>query len=154
MKISGSYTFHAPPQLVWDSMHDPDALRACLPGLTSIDNTEEGFRFETEPGALGSETPTAGTIRVQAEEPPTTCTLAVEAQGSRGALTGHATVTLARDAAGNTSARWSGEGKLSGALGGLGGFFLGGMVRRAIEGFCASLDAELQVRQQPGQAAS
>ena len=37
MNITGSYTFDAPPQAVWDLLIDIDAVAACLPGCESMD---------------------------------------------------------------------------------------------------------------------
>ena len=32
MDISGSYTFNAPPDRVWDVLMTPDAIASCIPG--------------------------------------------------------------------------------------------------------------------------
>ena len=36
MKISGSYTLSAPPDLVWNALFDPDTLKRAMPGCESV----------------------------------------------------------------------------------------------------------------------
>ena len=37
MKVTGSYTFDADVQTVWDSMLSPDVLSGCIPGCDRFD---------------------------------------------------------------------------------------------------------------------
>ena len=37
MDITGSYTFAAPPERVWDLMMDPAAIASCIPGCEALE---------------------------------------------------------------------------------------------------------------------
>ncbi|HLG71586.1 MAG TPA: SRPBCC domain-containing protein, partial [Chloroflexota bacterium] len=39
MKLDGSYSFDAPRQLVWDTLQDPEALKKCIPGVETFEQT-------------------------------------------------------------------------------------------------------------------
>ena len=37
MDITGSYTFNAPPERVWDLLMDPGAIASCIPGCNKLE---------------------------------------------------------------------------------------------------------------------
>ena len=37
MEISGSYTFNAPPDRVWDLLMDPAVISSCIPGCDKFE---------------------------------------------------------------------------------------------------------------------
>ena len=41
MKLSGSYTFDAPPEQVWALLLSPDSLKSCVPGCEKLEPTGE-----------------------------------------------------------------------------------------------------------------
>jgi carbon monoxide dehydrogenase subunit G len=41
MIIEGKFTLKAPIQLLWDTLLDPETLRACIPGAEKIDRLDE-----------------------------------------------------------------------------------------------------------------
>jgi carbon monoxide dehydrogenase subunit G len=41
MDFKGAYTIAAPPDMIWAALHDPDILKACIPGAESVSRVSE-----------------------------------------------------------------------------------------------------------------
>ena len=53
MDITGTYTFNAPPERVWNLLMDPEALAGCIPGCEQLapagEDIAEKFALFSEP---------------------------------------------------------------------------------------------------------
>ena len=46
MKITGSYEFDAPAEIVWESLTNPEKLAGCIPGCEGLEPVgDEDYRF-------------------------------------------------------------------------------------------------------------
>lgn len=95
MDISGRYPFPAPPELVWETICDPEALKACIPQCTDIKQLsptawEGQARVKVGPFGVNFE----GFITLLNMNPPHSYTLAITAKSWVGTSEGHADVVL------------------------------------------------------------
>ncbi|MGI4976357.1 MAG: CoxG family protein [Janthinobacterium lividum] len=97
MEITGERRVPSPRSKVWASLNDAQVLRACLPGVQSLEQvspTEFRARSEARVGPVS--TPVAWTVRRTAAEEMTSATWALDGKaGEHGSLSGTATVRLA-----------------------------------------------------------
>ncbi|ACZ43134.1 carbon monoxide dehydrogenase subunit G [Thermobaculum terrenum ATCC BAA-798] len=120
MKLDGSYTMHAPRQLVFETLQDPEALRGCLPGVESFEAVGDG-RYEAtgKAGVAGIRGSYSGTVILTDQKPPESYQLSAEGSFSGGRVTGTATITLV-DQGDKTVINYIGEAQLSGPLASVG----------------------------------
>ncbi len=97
MEITGERRVPSPRSKVWASLNDAQVLRACLPGVQSLEQvspTEFRARSEARVGPVA--TPVAWTVRRVAAQEMTSATYALDGQaGEHGSLAGTATIGLA-----------------------------------------------------------
>lgn len=95
MDVTGSYTFSAPPDRVWDLLMDPEAIAACIPGCNSLEpDGDDRFRANLTV-ALAAITGTyEGTVILSEKAPTSSYRLSVEGQGRPGFVKGSATISL------------------------------------------------------------
>ena len=83
MDVSGSHTFAAPRERVWNVLLDPDALRASLPSTKEFREVAADDYEATMSVGIGAIKGTySGKVQVRDKEPPTRYRLLVE--GKRG----------------------------------------------------------------------
>ena len=98
MEISGSYTFDAPPELVWSLLHDPVAMKQALPGCEYFHLHADGkyhisLAMPSGPFSGGYE----GIVTRLGEQSGETITLAITGSGPEVVLAGEGTLTLKGD---------------------------------------------------------
>ena len=95
MQISGTYTFDAPPERVWDLLMDTDAIAACLPGCRGFRPLgDDRYEAELAAGVAAVSGEFKATIALVDRQPPRSYTLRVDAIGRPGFVKGEALVTL------------------------------------------------------------
>lgn len=100
MDISGSYTFHAPPDRVWGLLMDPAAIASCIPGCDRLEPDGEDRYSATLTVALAAITGTyEGTVVITEKAPPSSYRLSVEGQGKAGFVKGNAVIALRAEGA-------------------------------------------------------
>src|ERR1700761_7555543 len=104
MQMTGQESVGAPRQRVWDSLHDPEILRQCLPGCQSLTReSDERMRatVEIRIGPIGARF--NGTVALSEIDPRNSYTMTMEGQGGTvGSARSTAKVRLADDNNGNT----------------------------------------------------
>jgi hypothetical protein len=95
MDISGTYTFDAAPDRVWDVLMDTAAIAACIPGCEQLEaDGDDRYRARLSV-ALAAITGTyEGTIVISNKVPHESYRLSVEGQGKPGFARGTVTVRL------------------------------------------------------------
>ncbi len=127
MKLSGTYTFDAEQQAVWNVLMDPQAIAKALPGvdaLVPIAGEQQAWKANAKIGIAGISGTFAGIIRMSDEQPPQQYRLSVSGEGQQSVIGGNALITLS--AAGNkTKLDWTGEANISGKLASIGQRLIG-----------------------------
>lgn len=110
----------APRERVYQTLSDPAALRHCLPGCETFEETAPG-RFETtlKAGIAGIKGTFTGTVILSEQHPPESYTLAVEGSFSGGFVKGIASISLTADGD-KTMVGYAGDGQISGPLASVG----------------------------------
>ena len=93
MEISGSYTFNAPPDRVWDLLMDPAVISSCIPGCERFEPDGEDRYNVTLTVGLAAITGTYnGTVVLAEKVPHTSYRLVVEGQGRPGFVKGSSAI--------------------------------------------------------------
>src|SRR5258705_10377934 len=114
MEISGSYTFNAAPDRVWDLLMDPAVISSCIPGCDRFEPDGADRYNVTLTVGLAAITGTYnGTVVLTDMIPNTSYGLVMEGQGRPGFVKGPAAISLPGDGA-PTAGRVSGTGQSAG----------------------------------------
>ena len=100
MDISGSYSFNAPPQRVWDLLMDPTVIASCIPGCEQLEpDGDDRYRARLKVALAAITGSYDGTVTLSEKAAPNSYRLTVEGQGKPGFVKGNATITLRADGA-------------------------------------------------------
>jgi carbon monoxide dehydrogenase subunit G len=135
MDLNGTQKFAAPPQTVWNALHDDTILKNSIPAAESI--AWQGDSAVTVSGGVG---PIKGTLTAQVVEqtPPSHMKFAV----NRTQVNGTLTVDLAPDGAG-TLLTYSGTVNGSGAVG-AGLAMAQGLIKGQVDQFFSRLEGQIK----------
>lgn len=135
MELNGTQKFAAPPQTVWNALHNDTILKNSAPAAESIAWQGDGAVMVS--GGIG---PIKGSLTAQVAEqtPPTHLKLAV----NRTQINGTLTVDLAPDGAG-TLLTYSGSLNASGALS-AGLAMAHGLIKGQIDQFFSRLEGQVK----------
>lgn len=150
MEVTGTYSFDAPIEAVWQLLMDPGAIAACLPGIESLTPIgEDRYEAKMTVGVAAITASYQGTIAIVDKTPHTSYRMTVEGRGKPGFVTGDATVTLASNAA-QTMVTIAGAVQVGGAIAGVGQRLLGGASRMMMDRFFNCLRERLAHGQPQG----
>jgi uncharacterized protein len=96
VRFTGGRTFSAPRAAVFDAIHDPTVLLACIPGCAAAERvspTEYRARLALQVAAIGGSYELR--VRVVDADRPAACRLEGRLDGRSGTITGRATIALA-----------------------------------------------------------
>jgi uncharacterized protein len=100
MDITGTYTFNAPPDKVWDLLMDPAVIASCIPGCEALDPAgDDRYRARLNVGLAAITGTYEGMVAITDKTPHTSYRLTVEGQGKPGFVKGNATISLRADGA-------------------------------------------------------
>ena len=143
MEISGSYTFNAPPDRVWELLMNPAVLSSCIPGCERFEPDGEDRYNVTLTVALAAITGTYnGTVILTEKIPPASYRLLVEGQGRPGFLKGSSAVTLKAEGA-STIVDVSASVQTGGPIARVGQRLIGGVAKMMLDRFFACLQSKL-----------
>jgi carbon monoxide dehydrogenase subunit G len=142
MDISGSYTFNAPPERVWDLLMNPDVIASCIPGCDKFEPDGEDRYKATLTVALAAITGTyAGTVTLTDKIAPTSYRLVAEGQGRPGFVKGSSQIAL-RAENGNTVVDVSGTVQTGGPIARVGQRLIGSVSKMMLDRFFACLKSK------------
>ncbi len=153
MKLDGSYSFDAPRDIVWDILQDPVALRNCIPGVETFEQTgPDEYSATIRMGVASIKGTYTSKIRVFDQERPSHYKLAIEAQGKPGFVRGDALVELKEEAPSKTTVLWSGDGTIAGPIATVGQRIMSGVAKMTIDQLWKSMDEQIRTlgRTNPG----
>ncbi|NOX63597.1 MAG: carbon monoxide dehydrogenase subunit G [Chloroflexi bacterium] len=153
MEISGTYTFQAPRQAVWDAIMDPDALSQILPGCESLERVAEN-EFK---GALNVRVGPVqgrfmGKVTLSELNEPESFHMVLDGRGAAGFVRGQGEARL-EEKDGATVLTYSGEAQVGGRIAGVGQRMLDTTARSLTRQSLESLDKLIQHRLHPVEAA-
>lgn len=145
MDISGSYSFAAAPERVWDLLMDPASISSCIPGCDGFEpDAHEPDRYRVRlTVALAAMTGTYdGTVVLSDKVAPASYRLTAEGQGRPGGLSGTAAITLRADGAA-TMVDVQATVHTRGPIARLGQRLIGSVSRMMMDRFFACLQSKL-----------
>ena len=116
MDLSASYTFAAPPAVVWNLLNDMEVVASCLPGCDRLEPIgEDKYRAELTLAVAAVSGRYSGTVTILDKRPPGSYRLVVEGTGKSGFVKGEATVELVEEQ-GSTIVNVKGEAQVGGLI--------------------------------------
>jgi uncharacterized protein len=142
MDISGSYTFNAPPERVWNMLMDPAVIASCIPGCDRLEPTGEDRYRASLTVALAAITGSyEGTVQISDKVVNESYRLMVEGQGKPGFVKGNAAIALRPDGA-TTIVDVKGTVETGGPIARLGQRLIGNVSRMMQDRFFACLQGK------------
>ena len=143
MDISGTYTFNAPPQRVWDLLMDPAIISACIPGCETLEPAgDDRYHARLNVGLAAITGTYDGTVVISDKVPHQSYRLTVEGQGKPGFVKGNAEISLREDGP-NTVVDVGGTVQTGGPIARLGQRLIGGVSKMMQDRFFACLQGKL-----------
>jgi carbon monoxide dehydrogenase subunit G len=143
MDISGSYTFNAPPDRVWDLLMDSAVLSSCIPGCERFEPDGEDRYNVTLTVGLAAITGTYnGTVVLAEKSPHSSYRLVVEGQGRPGFVKGSSAIALRAEGA-MTVVDVTGSVQTGGPIARLGQRLIGGVAKMMLDRFFTCLQGKL-----------
>src|SRR5205085_9283379 len=95
MDLSGSYSFAAPAQKVWELLIDPDVVASCMPGCQGlVPLGDDRYRASLSMAVAAVSGQYTGTVAILDKVPPQSFRLAVDGSGKAGFVKGEARIEL------------------------------------------------------------
>lgn len=143
MDVTGSYSFNATPDRVWDLMLDPVEIAACIPGCEALEpDGPDRYRAKITIGLAAITGTYEGTVVIAEKIEKSSYRLAVEGQGKPGFVKGSATITLRGDGA-STVVDVTGTVQTGGAIARLGQRLIGAAAKMMQDRFFACMQGKL-----------
>jgi hypothetical protein len=141
MEINGSHKFAAPPQAVWDALHNNTILKNAVPGADQV--SWEGDNAITFHGSVGAGPVNLGTVTVTAQVVEQQAPSHLKIGINRSVASGTVTVDIAPDGAGSLLT-YTANMQLSGAVAAADNPIGRKFVDSQIGGVFNKLDAQIQ----------
>ena len=144
MDVTGSYSFNATPDRVWDLMMDPAAIASCIPGCEALEpDGPDRYRAKITMGLAAITGTYEGTVVITEKIEKSSYRLSVEGQGKPGFVKGDAAITLRADGAG-TIVELTAAVQTGGAIARLGQRLIGAAAKMMQDRFFACMQAKLR----------
>jgi len=136
MDLSGEYRIAAPRAQVWAALNDTEVLRACIPGVESLERLSETEFKATVKAKVGPVSARfTGKVTLADLDPPNGYTIAGEGQGGvAGFAKGSAKVRLTDDADG-TLLSYNANAQVGGKLAQVGSRLIAGTAKKLADDF-------------------
>jgi len=143
MNIQGEHWLSAPPQVVWDSLHDEETLRATIPGCQELTRTAPNvFTGAASVGIGVIKGLYRGTLELLEEEPFSGAKIRIETRSGHAEIRGSGSVQLeASD--GGTLVKYEGEARITGMLAAVGQRLLPSASKALTEAFLKNVEQKL-----------
>ena len=145
MEMTGTRDIAAPRETVWAALNDPEVLRDCIPGCTSLTgSSEDGFEAVVKQKVGPVSATFAGSVALSDVRAPESYRISGEGKGGvAGFAKGGADVTLA-EIDGGTRLDYRVQATVGGKIAQLGGRLIDGVASRLAEQFFASFKARVE----------
>jgi carbon monoxide dehydrogenase subunit G len=144
MEIRGEHWLPASPEVVWETLHDVDALRATIPGCKELTQTAANcFEGSASVGIGVIKGLYKGGIQLDLEKPYSEACLTVNARSGHAEIRGSGDIFLEPSREG-TIVRYRGEAKISGPLAAVGQRLLPSATKSLTESFLRNVEELLR----------
>lgn len=144
MEISGSYSFSATRERVWNLILDPDAIKSCIPGCETLEpDGDNRYRAKITLGIAAIVGTYDGIVVISDKAEHESYKLSVEGQGKPGFVKGEAAISLIEDG-GTTTVNVAGTVQTGGAIARLGQRLIGSAARMMQDRFFACMQEKLK----------
>ena len=146
MEITGTYTFNASPERVWNLLMDPAVLSSCIPGCDKFDPTGDDRYTVTLTVGLAAITGTySGTVQLVDQVPHSSYRLIVEGQGRPGFVKGSSAIALT-PGGDTTQVDVTADVQTGGLIARVGQRMIGGVAKMMMDRFFGCLQGKLDSR--------
>jgi uncharacterized protein len=146
MEISGTYTFNAPPERVWNLLMDPAVLSSCIPGCDRFDPDGDNRYTVTLTVGLAAITGTySGVVLLVDQVPHSSYRLVVEGQGRPGFVKGSSAIALKPDGDA-TLVEVTAHVQTGGLIARVGQRMIGGVAKMMMDRFFACLQGKVETK--------
>jgi len=143
MDITGSYTFNAPPDRVWNLLMDPAVIASCIPGCEKLEPVgEDSFRASLTIALAAITGSYQGTVQITDKVPHESYRLTVQGQGKPGFVKGNAAIALRPDGA-TTMVDVKGTVETGGPIARLGQWLIGNVSKMMQDRFFSCLQGKI-----------
>jgi uncharacterized protein len=143
MKIAGTTLLSAPPDRVFEALHDPSVLVATIPGVQSLEQVESNrYRMIIVAGVASIKGAYDGEVTLADQQAPSSFVLRAKGAGAPGTVDATVRVTLAEEGAG-TRLTYEADADVGGMVGGVGQRMLTGVSKKMAGEFFGKVDAVL-----------
>jgi uncharacterized protein len=143
MEISGTYTFNAQPERVWNLLMDPAVLSSCIPGCDRFEPTGDNSYTVTLTVGIAAITGTyTGSVHLVDQMPHTSYRLIVEGQGRPGFVKGSSAVALKADGDA-TEVTVTADVQTGGVIARVGQRLIGGVAKMMMDRFFGCLQSKI-----------
>jgi carbon monoxide dehydrogenase subunit G len=143
MDITGSYTFNAPPDRVWNLLMDAEVIASCIPGCHKLEPLGvDRYRASLTVALAAITGRYEGTVHITDKVLQSSYRLTVEGQGKPGFVKGNAVIALRPDGA-VTVVDVSGTVETGGPIARLGQRLIGNVSKMMQDRFFACLQGKL-----------
>src|SRR5690625_1324212 len=151
MEMSGEQRIPAPREVVWETLNNPEVLRASIPGCEELERNEadDGFDAKVRAKVGPVNARFGGTVVLTDINPPESYTISGEGKGgSAGFARGSAKVQLTEDGSA-TLLSYAVEARVGGKLAQLGSRLIDGTARKMADDFFSRFSEIVQERSGP-----
>lgn len=143
MKLEGAYTIHAPREVVWKQLLNPEVLARAIPGCEKLEPNPDGsYNAELKMGIAMVRGTYRGRVEILDQTPPEHFRMKIEGQGSGGFLKGEGTLTLT--GSGNeTLISYTGEAQVGGLFASVGQRMILSAARQVVEQFFQAFEKQV-----------
>jgi carbon monoxide dehydrogenase subunit G len=143
MHLSGSYTFKAPLQLVWDTLLGPDTIAKCMPGCEQFTQIGPDEYQATMRIGIGPVKGTySGKIKLVDQQPPYSYRMEVEGGGAPGHVTGAGVMRL-QENGGAVVVAYEGDAQVTGKIASVGQRLLTPIAKQMINQFFKCMEGKI-----------
>jgi uncharacterized protein len=148
MEIQGEHWLSAAPQVVWDSLHHEETLRATIPGCQELTQTAPNvFTGAARVGIGVIKGLYHGSLELTEEEPYSGATIEIDARSGHAEIHGTGKVRL-QPSEGGTMVTYEAEAHINGMLAAVGQRLLPSASKSLIAAFLKNVEQELSRQSQ------
>ena len=141
MRVNGSAVLHAPADVVYATLNDPDVLSATIPGCRSLTPLgQDRYAMSVTAGVASITGTYQGEVALTDQRPPGSFVLHAKGSGTPGTVDTTVQVTLTDDGPGQTRLDYAADAAVGGMIGGVGQRMLAGVAKKMAGQFFANVD--------------
>jgi carbon monoxide dehydrogenase subunit G len=147
LNIQGEHWLPAPPQVVWDSLHDEDTLRATIPGCQELTQPAPNIFIGAANVGVGViKGLYRGSLDLTEEVPYTSAKIRIETRSGHAEIRGTGSVRM-EPSDGGTLVKYEGEAQITGMLAAVGQRLLPSVSKSLIQSFLRNVEQQLSGRE-------